>query len=437
MWWTERGHQIMRGAEWALFAEGLDQVRSEVEWEIGYGEPTETSVRAFDELQPGQKLALLASVAEAMSDEAVPSPDLTSHIEATVAAVFRQIYFAVEAELVASKDSDPAPSVPESTMMRQLVFDAYIEVMAEEDPDFEIATVLDSQLTAAGDEHENQTVQDDDEIEGEEADSYPPRAATSGDLSAWEAVIDLLSERFLWDRDYENGDVYLNKPPIESKFWKRQMGIKDDYYQAIPPDPADEGLIEVRRTLRRVLGLPDPEAHTSKEYHCGLFDTYHDLFVGSLDSQTVEAASEGWLVESIASTEFDCSHDEWVENFRGAALEAQSQDPFAVYPRFQLDAEQREQAEAAALSGSRIALGSSQAIALRGEDWVITEDRDGLLVDLHQNTWSKQDDPDALTFNHPAKAMEAFLRLKSISEEMAERRRLAFEKLGRPDDLED
>jgi hypothetical protein len=43
MWWTERGHQVMRGKEWELFAEGLgclvDGVTGWVERSVAMGRP--------------------------------------------------------------------------------------------------------------------------------------------------------------------------------------------------------------------------------------------------------------------------------------------------------------------------------------------------------------------------------------------------------------
>jgi hypothetical protein len=58
-----------------------------------------SDVEAFDGLQPSQKLAVLALVGQALSDERTPAPELTDVTEGTVAAVFACIREAVLLEV--------------------------------------------------------------------------------------------------------------------------------------------------------------------------------------------------------------------------------------------------------------------------------------------------------------------------------------------------
>jgi len=47
-----------------------------------------------------------------------------------------------------------------------------------------------------------------------------------------------------------DGDVYLDLPPEHAKKLKRMMGVTEDYYTAIPPDPSERELGEIRSRLR-------------------------------------------------------------------------------------------------------------------------------------------------------------------------------------------
>src|SRR5438445_137067 len=81
--------RVLPEGEWALFTEGLESLKDRVEEEIEYGENLfPTRVPVFDVLTPEQKLGLLADVARALRDPAVPFPDHTAANEGAIAAVF-------------------------------------------------------------------------------------------------------------------------------------------------------------------------------------------------------------------------------------------------------------------------------------------------------------------------------------------------------------
>jgi hypothetical protein len=75
VWRTEEGDAVLKGAQWELFCEGLGHLWDRVEDEFYDGPIFESGIDAFDSLQPGQKLALLALVGKALKDESVPPPD--------------------------------------------------------------------------------------------------------------------------------------------------------------------------------------------------------------------------------------------------------------------------------------------------------------------------------------------------------------------------
>jgi hypothetical protein len=75
---------------------------------------------------------------------------------------------------------------------------------------------------------------------------------------------------------------------------QKQMNSNKEYLVTIPPDPTDAELIDVRRTLREVLGYPEPVDSPSPEDGDGLYDIYHDLMVGPIDPESGQLVPEGW-----------------------------------------------------------------------------------------------------------------------------------------------
>ncbi len=258
MWRTPHGERILRGAEWELFREGLDTLWDWVESSAVDPDISDTGTKAFDRLQMGQKLALLASVGTALSDEGVPHPDLTVNIESTVAAVFRQIASEVEQEIERSRDPEwlTNPDTPEeATHWRQLVLAAYREAMLQDEAG--------APAWSKGEDGRQQEDPADGEtrLDDEEDSDRPwsPPDATSEVAEEWEFLADDLANRILWDDgDYDAGDAFLDDDPAEARAMMELMGIARGYYTDIAPDPTEEQLEPIRRTLRSLCGRPAP-----------------------------------------------------------------------------------------------------------------------------------------------------------------------------------
>jgi len=115
--------RVLQGAETALFRQGLGEVFSlleadhDDEWSFG-AEP-------FDELQRGQKLAVLAQVARGLLRDEEPMPQLTAVLEATVAVIYGQVRELVEME-IHEPEGEP-------TYWRQQVLDAFRESVDDDD----------------------------------------------------------------------------------------------------------------------------------------------------------------------------------------------------------------------------------------------------------------------------------------------------------------
>ena len=85
-----------------------------------------------------------------------------------------------------------------------------------------------------------------------------PAAVGFRKLDDWEILVDCLADRILWgDDDYEMGNLFLDADPSEGRARMDLMGIEDDYFTEIAPDPTDEQLQEIRRLLRSLLRPPE------------------------------------------------------------------------------------------------------------------------------------------------------------------------------------
>ena len=157
-----------------------------VDENIGFG------VAAFDELQRNQKLFSLHSSARGLLHPDEPMPHLTAFIESAVATVYEFARDQVQEEI---DEPELREGVP---YWRSLILDAAREQDVSSDlPD-----------------------------------------ATNDDIETWTFLLEGLAGCVLWDNDYES-QQNLDLPPNKSKFLRNTLGVADDYYTAIAPDPPD------------------------------------------------------------------------------------------------------------------------------------------------------------------------------------------------------
>lgn len=205
MWHTPAGDRVLTPGEWALVGAGLGLAWDAVEVAAESGSGHATGVRAFDALQPGQQIALLALVGTALSDPAVPAPPLTAATEGAVAAVFGEMRDWLDIELEAG----------DSQECRWFIWGAAREAVGRcrrlPDP-------------------------------------------SDADPDEWEMLIDEVESRLLWDTDYELGDLFLDRSPDEVRPEIAMHGIDDDYFTAVPDDPDQAALEAACRTLAELTG---------------------------------------------------------------------------------------------------------------------------------------------------------------------------------------
>lgn len=206
-WRTSQGERILAGAEGNLFREAVlsladitdDAIRSEDDpWDFG--------LAVFDRLTLPSRLAMLAHVGFALLRETPECPQLTAVNEATIATVFRYIEESIESEIDAEDD------IKEPFFWRRLV-------------------------RAAGVEHA--------------ADVELPDES-SRDISQWEFLIEVLSDRILWDNDFSSEACFADASPEFAEERYVDMGIDEEYFLAVPPDPGDSSLDQIRKMLREL-----------------------------------------------------------------------------------------------------------------------------------------------------------------------------------------
>jgi len=196
MWRTSQGERVLTGGEAAAFKAGLgDLVEDLAEWD----DDQSTGVEAFDTLSYGQRLALLVDLAGALLNPSVPPPSHTSANEAAVHAVYRQLFTLIEVEL----DSD-TPTTNARQLVRTASFERGLEALSE----------------------------------------------TDDDLDAWQGAVETLSDQVLWDRDFEDGAMFLDAAPESVN--RDEVGVGVDYFAAVSRELRDT---EIEPTLVRLRQL--------------------------------------------------------------------------------------------------------------------------------------------------------------------------------------
>ena len=200
MWRTSCGVRVLSGAEAKLFAEVFLYLLDEAC--IFQFEDYEFGIETFDNLTFGQKMFVLMTIANGLLREDVEPVRLTAAFEAAIAVVFEHLRNSVEFEI----------DEPEAgTCWRRLIVTACQEMDGEDTPE-----------------------------------------VTCCDCEEWEIEIQTIEDCVLWDADYLDGHLYLDRPPEESKLLREATRIPDEYYAAIPDDLTDEQIDKQLRPLRKL-----------------------------------------------------------------------------------------------------------------------------------------------------------------------------------------
>lgn len=188
MYPTPGGDRVLLGAERHFFMHSLAMIV-----DLLADEDMEFGVAPFDELQRNQKLAVLCMAARALLQPAEPMPVLTAFVESAVATVYEHAKDQIYQEI------DDSASDGTTSFWRRLALEAAREHLS--------ADVL-------------------------------PRE-TDDDTDTWDFLVECLAGCVLWDNDYEWQDS-MDLPPEESRRMRAALGMDEDYYTDVPPDPPDD-----------------------------------------------------------------------------------------------------------------------------------------------------------------------------------------------------
>jgi len=209
MWRMQDGDRVLTEAEWKVFCTGLDLLRDFVEQDIAAEEDNDCArVAVFNRLTSEQKLVLLAEVASALRDPAIPTPVHTAANEGAIMAVLDTFHMMLRTEVEdGSKDQ---------TSLRGILRAAVAE----------------------------------------EVEKLPK--LTSKKWDDWDFLCECITERILWDFDFDAGDGFLDLPPDEARAKLEMYGIDEEYFLTVPDEPNEQQLTAARQTLAKLIGLKTP-----------------------------------------------------------------------------------------------------------------------------------------------------------------------------------
>ena len=230
MWHTSRGDRTLRGDEAALVRMAiesmiddllifLDQEAENQQLGADVFVSSESGVTVYDVLTVSQRIAVLHDVAKYLLTDTDQVLSLSAELEAAVAAIFVEIRDNVAIEIdFPTIDRDRKPS------WRSLVSAAYRSLFLE---------------TTNG-------------MSDRATDEDLP-LPSDPDLHRWEFLIEALSDAILWDRDFEMADSFLDDDPRVSQNRRRLLGIDDDYFTSITPDPDGEDVYRIVSRTREIV----------------------------------------------------------------------------------------------------------------------------------------------------------------------------------------
>ena len=238
MWHTSRGDRTLRGAESELIGAAIDSMVDELLihlddcFEEDLPQRGHYGLVAYDSLTISQRVGLLHDVARHLLTDTSSVFPLSASAEAAVAALFIEVHDSVTIEIDLSIDAD-ADSRQQLQQWRRLVMRAAQDTLVD-------LTEIDSN--------------DFDQRNADQSSQIEIPEASCADKSRWSDLIDLLAEAILWDRDFELADSFLDADPGESSQRRRLLGIEDDYFTRVAPDPRPEeleGLVFSTRDIAR------------------------------------------------------------------------------------------------------------------------------------------------------------------------------------------
>jgi hypothetical protein len=213
MWQTSRGDRTLCGDEAVLVSTAIDSMVDAlmIHLDDEIDDPAavcESGVTLYDACSPAQRIGLLHEVAKHLLTATETALRPSAALDATVAAIFVDVrdQVAIEIDFPSMQADDDREH---QLSWRQMVLAAYQSIFRPADGDHDAWDAICSDL---------------------------PRASCR-DMHQWEDLVDALTDAILWDRDFEMADRFLDVDPGVSRQRRRLMGISDDYFISVAPDP--------------------------------------------------------------------------------------------------------------------------------------------------------------------------------------------------------
>ena len=74
------------------------------------------------------------------------------------------------------------------------------------------------------------------------------------DYEEWQIMVEVLSVRLLWDRDFEDEELYADSSPEHADMLKNLMMVQDNYFLGIAPDPSPDEMPQIIGRLNGLMG---------------------------------------------------------------------------------------------------------------------------------------------------------------------------------------
>lgn len=208
----------MRGDEAVLVGTAIDMMIDALLVHVDFVDDEipdcDSGIAIYDRLTACQRIGLLHDVANFLLTETPTPMPLSAMAEATVAAIFVEVrdQTAIEIDLFgASTETETETDCSWRSLIRT-AFQSAPKVTAED---------------------------------------LPP--VTSTDLDRWDDLIDILAGAILWDRDFEMADSFLDIDPGVSYKRRKLLGIHDDYFTSVAPDPRPEEAFSLVSQTREIV----------------------------------------------------------------------------------------------------------------------------------------------------------------------------------------
>jgi len=223
MWHTSRGDRTLKGDEAELVSRAIEEMVAALLMHVDddfedAATDCVSGIAVYDACTPSQRIGLLHDVAKHLLTETVESLPLSALTDATVAAIFIEIrdQIAIEIGLGEGLTEEGRPS------WRTMVLAAHRAVFPSR--------------------ADRDDVAGNDEI-----------VASSRDLRDWEVMVEDLADSILWDRDFEMAEVFLDIDPGVSRHRRRLLGIDDNYFTMVAPDPRPQEAFQLAARTRDIV----------------------------------------------------------------------------------------------------------------------------------------------------------------------------------------